>query len=321
MGIRIELTGAEFARVRFAISPVYETVMAISTLRQPGAHAVNLPWASWARPRLAGIDDLALLRALTSGHGKPAFLMPPPDAQLPDLETELRRVRAAPADRVRKDLEFLGRSSGVTREVSEDPRAYLPRIVAALRQVYEALLAPHWGRILRLLDADITYRARVLADGGAQALFADLHREVAWAEGELVVYPRRPEPLVVHLTGHGLVLCPSVFAWPRVTANIRPVTAGTLRYPARGLATLWETGEASPDAMAALLGRTRASLLAALAEPTTTSELARRVKLTAGAVSQHLGVLRAAGLVVTRRDGRTVLHLRSARADSLLAAP
>ena len=290
LGIRIELTGTEFARVRFAISPVYETVMALSTLWQPGAHAVHLPWATWARPRVDGIHDLTLLRALTSAHGKPAFLMPPPDARLPDLDTELRRVRATSADRVRKDIEFLKRSSGVTRAVSSDPRAYLPRIVAALRQVHEAVIAPHWGRVVRLLDADITHRAHVLADGGAQALFADLHREVAWADGELVVYPRRPEPLIVHLTGHGLALCPSVFAWPRVTANVRPVTAGTLRYPARGLATLWETGHASPDAMAALLGRTRANLLSALAEPTTTAELARRIQVTPGAVSQHLGV-------------------------------
>jgi DNA-binding transcriptional ArsR family regulator len=62
----------------------------------------------------------------------------------------------------------------------------------------------------------------------------------------------------------------------------------------------------------------RAALLGLLAEPATTSGLAGRLGVTAGGVSQQLGVLRAAGLVTTRRDGRTVLHLRTDRADALL---
>jgi DNA-binding transcriptional ArsR family regulator len=70
--------------------------------------------------------------------------------------------------------------------------------------------------------------------------------------------------------------------------------------------------------LSALLGRTRAAMLAALAEPATTSALAARLDVTAGAVSQHLNVLRDAGLVTTARDGRQVLHVRTSRADALL---
>ena len=40
--------------------------------------------------------------------------------------------------------------------------------------------------------------------------------------------------------------------------------------------------------------------------------------LTAGGVSQHLGVLRDAGLVCGRRVGRSVLYLRSAEGDTLV---
>jgi DNA-binding transcriptional ArsR family regulator len=43
--------------------------------------------------------------------------------------------------------------------------------------------------------------------------------------------------------------------------------------------------------------RARCRLLAALAEPATTTDLARALDVTPGAVFQHLGVLRAAGLV------------------------
>jgi DNA-binding transcriptional ArsR family regulator len=97
------------------------------------------------------------------------------------------------------------------------------------------------------------------------------------------------------------------------------------RYPARGIATLWETRPPTPDprpptpdALVALLGRTRAELLAQLGAPATTGDLARGLGVTPGAVSRHLGVPRASGLVATHPDGRVVLHLRTDRAEALL---
>lgn len=66
-----------------------------------------------------------------------------------------------------------------------------------------------------------------------------------------------------------------------------------------------------------LFGRTRAVLLTLLAEPMTTTELARRTAVTPSAVSQHLRVLRDGGLVNRARSGRSVLHLRSELADQL----
>jgi hypothetical protein len=324
MVVRIQLGSVDLARVRFAISPAYETVMALSALRAPGENAIHLPWTSWARTRLGGIPDLKLLDALTAYHAKPASLMPPPDTRMPDMAAELRRIRAASPRRIRADIDFLTRHDvrppRVLREMHADPDAFLPRIVAALRAVHDVLIEPHWGRMTRLLGADIAYRAGILAEQGVHGVFAGLHREVAWREGELIVHGARSSsnPHPVTLTGQGLVLCPSVFSWPRVTVAVRPIAAGTLRYPARGIATMWEVSAAPADALAALLGRTRAAMLGLLAEPATTGDLADRLDVTAGAVSQHLGVLRAAGLVASRRDGRTLLHLRTERGDALL---
>jgi DNA-binding transcriptional ArsR family regulator len=85
------------------------------------------------------------------------------------------------------------------------------------------------------------------------------------------------------------------------------------------VATLWERTEPASDALVALVGRTRALMLNALARPATTADLAARLDVTPGAISQHLGVLRGAGLVATSRDGRVVLHLRTERAEALLA--
>ena len=324
MAIRIQLGAVDLARVRFAISPAYETVMALSTLRAPGEHPVHLPWTTWARGQLGGVPDLKLLDALLAYHAKPASLMPTPDVRMPDMAAELRRIRAASARRIRADIDFLTRHDvrppRVLRDIHADPDAFLPRIVTALQAAHRAVIEPHWARMSRVLEADIAYRAGILAEQGAHAVFAGLHREVAFQEGELIVQGARgpSNPQTVALTGQGLVLCPSVFSWPRVAVAMRPIAAGTLRYPARGIGAVWEPSTVPADAVAALLGRTRAAMLALLVAPATTGDIAERLDVTSGAVSQHLSVLRAAGLVASHRDGRALLHLRTARGDALL---
>ncbi|MFC6092910.1 ArsR family transcriptional regulator [Saccharothrix lopnurensis] len=57
---------------------------------------------------------------------------------------------------------------------------------------------------------------------------------------------------------------------------------------------------------------------ALLEAPRGTADLAAALAVTAGAVSQHIAVLRAARLVTTRREGRHVFHVRTTRADALL---
>ncbi|NUT22229.1 MAG: winged helix-turn-helix transcriptional regulator [Hamadaea sp.] len=322
MALRIPLGGLELARVRFAVSPAYETVFALAALRRPGVHAVHLPWTRWARPRVpAGPGVDLLLDLAANDRFKPAFLLPAPDVRLPALSDELRRIKAVSASRVREELQTLQVDTSRTRRLAEHPREGVRAAAGALEACFEALIAPHWTRMRRVLEADIAYRAGLLAQGGFEGLFAGLHDEVRFADGVLHVHPQRPpyDKKPVQLNGNGLILCPSVFCWPRVTASVRPVAAGTLRYPARGVATLWERPEPVSDALAALFGRTRAEILTTLAQPATTTDLATRLGVTAGAVSQHLGVLRGAGLVSTSRDGRTVLHLRTDRAEALLA--
>jgi len=61
-------------------------------------------------------------------------------------------------------------------------------------------------------------------------------------------------------------------------------------------------------------------MLTALAEPCSTTALARRLQITPGAVSQHLSVLHDAGLVTRSRVGRLVLYRRNRSGDMLAAA-
>lgn len=68
-----------------------------------------------------------------------------------------------------------------------------------------------------------------------------------------------------------------------------------------------------------LLGRTRAAILAMTATPHTTSDLARKLFISAASVSIHTKTLRSAGLLTTRRNGKAVLHTTTLLGHRLLA--
>lgn len=166
-----------------------------------------------------------------------------------------------------------------------------------------------------MLDADLAHRARRLTEGGPAALFADLHPMVRWRDDRLDVSTIFDAS--VSLAGRGLVLVPSAFYWQGVGPIIDPPWQPTLIYPARGVELLWQPGEAGPQALPRVIGRSRADLLAALNAPRTTTDLAKQLGLSPGAVSQHLTALRSAGLLTTHRRGREVLYLRTPLADQL----
>jgi len=87
------------------------------------------------------------------------------------------------------------------------------------------------------------------------------------------------------------------------------------------VAELWQQPQAEQtDPLAALVGRTRATLLATLGLPRTTTQLAEQLDLSPAAVSQHLKILKDTALVTARRRGRMVLYQRTAAATALLAA-
>lgn len=74
----------------------------------------------------------------------------------------------------------------------------------------------------------------------------------------------------VELDERGLVLMPSAYLWPHVAAIVEEPWLPTIAYPAQGIAELWRAPTAPPDALAGLLGRTRALILANLDLPLST---------------------------------------------------
>jgi DNA-binding transcriptional ArsR family regulator len=157
-------------------------------------------------------------------------------------------------------------------------------------------------------DADIAYRARQLTEGGAAQLFADLHEDLEWRDGSLLLHGFRADRSVA-LGRHGLVLAPSAFRWPYVGIELSTTTQTTLSYSARGVGALWTAGTTPPAGSAVrLLGRVRTELLEALRAPATKTDLARALGVTPSAVAQHLTVLRESRLVAGERVGRSPLR-------------
>src|SRR5512132_3222499 len=296
--ITLRFGPAALANVRFAISPLVEVRRSRRVLDDPAGGAMHLPWVVEAR-RLTADLDLSLLRALDpTGVYTPDFVTPPPDTPLAELDDELAAVAATPPEQARAEVERSYRRKPPLPAVLEpfvaDPVAGLAEVVALLRVYWERTLAPHWPRVRALLEGDVLHRARQMADGGAERLFADVDPTVSWADNVLSI--DKPAQHDVDLEERGLLFVPSAFGWPDVLLITDPKWQPTIAYPARGAATLWEPRRAAPpDALGALLGKLRARVLMALDRPRSTTDLARALGVSAGGVSQHLNVLREAG--------------------------
>jgi DNA-binding transcriptional ArsR family regulator len=328
MLVVLELDVADLAATRFAISPLSETTRAMLLLARPSPPVVNRPWVRWARAQLDR-RPLRMPRAwplIVNGLGcYPEFLVPAPAVRAPGFDAELARLRATPTEPVRASLRrvFGDRPwPDSATELFERPTESLAEIAAELAECHERLVRPHWERIRPVLEADIAYRAGLLADGGARSLFSDLHPDLHWSEGTLTINDTDEGPSVsrVMLGPDGVVLMPSVFNWPVASYSKATSSQTTLLYPARGTATVWEDDAcvAAIGAVEELLGAARARLLGALRSPATTSALALRFGVTPSAVSQHLAVLHRGGLVDRHRSGRKVLYQASELGLALL---
>jgi DNA-binding transcriptional ArsR family regulator len=312
----------DVARTRFAVSPVMELMWSADALRDPAGKALHLPWVRAALPRLEGLD-WSLLEMLTSAPAgyAPDFVSPPPQSPLADLDAELRRIAATPPERVEQELRwaFPRGLPAPVRPLVDEPGVALPRLAALMRAYWDRALAPWWPAIRAVLDADVAQRARRLTREGTIGVFDDLHQSVRWEDGALRI--ERDHEATVDLRGRGLLLVPAVFAWPNVFAMTDEPWQPALIYAPRGAGELWDPGRRSPaGSLARLLGARRADVLAALGAPAATTDLARRLDASPAGVSEHLAVLRDAGLVRAQRDGRRVLYARTDAGDALLRA-
>lgn len=313
----------DISAVRFGVSPSMELAGAVRTLLDPGQHPLHWGWVRQARSCIPE-EALGLLGALIGPSGYfPDFLVSEAGWDLTEHE-ELRRLRLVDLGIVTRDLEIVrGRTTGSRRALVErllaDPVAARGVVAEAWERTWKALIAPQWTALDRLVRADLSTRARRVAQHGLGAMVATLHERVTWT-GSSVEVRTRSHSEVVDCTGTGLVLVPSVFMRTCAVVTEAPAQPA-LYYPAHGVAETWSASTVgSRSALGALLGDGRASVLLALVEPLSTSETAFACDMVPSTASHHLRVLRNAGVVDSRRVGRLVLHTRTPTGDALLGA-
>ncbi|MEU1283597.1 winged helix-turn-helix domain-containing protein [Kitasatospora sp. NPDC005856] len=303
-------------RIALDPDPLAETANSVRVLQRRDQASAYGPWRALVRSRFSRETMGPLLDLLPPDApiGRPEFLTTVRGTRT--LDEGLARLRAEP-ERIAAELASLGSSRPLPdwmRGLAEADRAALDRMNTAFRAYHDIAVAPFWQRISAAVHGEIAIRRRIMAEQGVEGLLATLHPSVRWHSPVLEI--PSADAAEIRLDGQGLLLAPSFFLWPNVdshrscAAHDQPLQlafpvaldAASFRTTVRGMPTEGDT------ALPSLLGRTRAAALEAIATGTTTSELGRRLGVTPAAASQHAAVLRAAGLVITRRQGSSVLH-------------
>jgi DNA-binding transcriptional ArsR family regulator len=220
------------------------------------------------------------------------------------------------AREIRRTAESRDHSVPLLEDLADHPARARALIADELALVWERLVAPVWPQVRRLLEDDLAYRSSQVVENGLELTVNELDERIRWRGDRVTV--RGAATGTVELAGRGLLLMPMAFGWPRVIALEDDGWPPAVAYPARGIGALWSARAAVPDVLARLLGRHRAAVLAALDEEATTTALAARLALTPAAVSRHLTLMRQAGLVVGRRQGREVRYRRTGAGTTLL---
>jgi DNA-binding transcriptional ArsR family regulator len=314
--MRIELTLHDLAHIGLASAadPLWELASSLRLLGSPGTSGTFHKWRDWAMTRLP--ESTRVLEWLyVQGGAVPGFLLP---AGRHDLAAGLAAVGGTSPERIRADLRWLPLDPGLpgwARALANGDRSALVPLVQAIADYFQAAVAPHWAAVRARVDADRELRTRALLDGGAVALLASLRPILQWRPR---IATTREDPRTDRA---GLLLSPSYFALlPELVTGADGPTR--LVYPAVRLPGPARPRRSPGKSLAALLGPTRAAALTIVAADCSTSELARRLGVTASAASKHASVLRAAGLLTTHREGNTALHSLTPLGSALLdAAP
>jgi DNA-binding transcriptional ArsR family regulator len=152
------------------------------------------------------------------------------------------------------------------------------------------------------VEVDRTWRAAAMLEGGVDGLLRGLRPDVTW-DGSVLTCPY-PVDHEIELNGRGIVLLPSYFCSAVPTTLIDGELPPVLVYPVAPV----EGPDQIGSRLAKLLGGTRSRVLGLLAVSCTTTQLAARAGVSLASASEHVKVLREAGLASSHRRGQSVVH-------------
>jgi DNA-binding transcriptional ArsR family regulator len=289
--MRVHFTVEDLARLKMksSLGPVPETVFALELFGRNSAVASG--WRKHVREQLG--------------------------SQVEEIRWLLQEFRPVP------DLLWLASpSSGIAHGGSWLPGKVRRRVVAAVFEFCRVAVIPYQDRGHSLQETERDARGRIMITGGVEWLLSTVHPKLRWNSPVLEI-PDEPQR-DVYLNRRGLLMTPSLFLSGRSCVLIEPeddegmpVLAFSMPSAASVLSDLlWS--EPNEQALAALVGHTRAAALQVLADSCTTGQLSERLGISLAGASKHATVLREAGLISTARHRNTALHTLTPLGSALL---
>src|SRR5690606_15464278 len=128
--------------------------------------------------------DLDLLLSLVNEQlWTPDFLNPRPASPLTRIDQEIAALRRLPGDRFMRHLADV--HERLPRRLAGDPAEVQRRVVVELERYWTACIAPHWPRMRTILEADIAFRGRQVAQLGFSAMLNSLSPRLSFEHGAL----------------------------------------------------------------------------------------------------------------------------------------
>ena len=294
-------------------SPIHET---LGMLRPVAAHepGVGFEVSDLQRRALHHPDVALVARLVGEGTYQPDFLTPKPrGVSAAMFREQLAAVEATPSATVREQLGYWIEARNLPTDhpmwrvlASEDIAA---RCAHGIRKFFD-VSRPEWAGIHTTLVAEFRRVADELERFGPDGVIETLHPALGW-DGRTLSIAKPFDERITYL-GEEIVLVPCVTAGARLSVQVCDPRDASIVFPVH---------TAAVDAtvpLIALVGRSRAALLADVQIPRSTSRLAMRHALSKATVSHHLTVLADAGLVAPRREGREVRYVTTHLGRSLL---
>lgn len=325
MSIKIHVTPEDLLETRFAYSPLVELTSSFQVLVTPAYHPLYRRWVDEALRALHDVE-LPFMEALILPHRPnpkgnyiPDFLTPTPTIVQLSLEPELEQLMNLPDEIIHASIHRLIQTTGesdILLFFLAYTREAIYCLVEELRLYWRRTLESHWNRLTSILDGDVLYHARRLAVEGPEEMLRSMHPKLTFQEGVIELLKNREEEFF--LQGSGLQLVPSIFGGNMLSYQVVPEWQPMVIYSPRGLGLWQQSVQERNHSLELALGEGRARVLQTLAIPSNTSEIARRLDISAGAASQHLSRLQQAGLVEPNRSGRRVYYRLTDRGAQLL---
>jgi hypothetical protein len=320
--LRIHFTAEDIARTTLLAEPdpLWEILLSLHMLQVEDGPIPYGAWRQRLRRRLPR-ELVSRLTALAPPVGySPDFLTPTTESH--EFGKALDLMLSAPRRRIQAELSMLSVRPAAAiwvRQLADATPEAMRTLGHSMRVYHRWALQAYWPSLKAAVHADYRRRCRDLAAGGVGAALAATHPQARWHEQvlELDILPDED----VWLNGRGLQLQPSYFCWRQPTKLMDPELPPVLVFPiqgATGLTRGTDPGDSTAVSVAALLGRTRAEVLARTATGATTTQVAVACNISLPTASHQTMVLRAAGLIVSGRHGRSVVHHASALGLALL---